>query len=154
MKRKRKGTIDLSEPKRPKINFPDKLRFYDDLGSFKHGDNVIVSVETFRGLATAEQRGVLHWYCTELSEYLGIEMLEFKEMMKLKFAQKPKLDQDDNPIVDPETGEMMLYLQSTEKMNTIEKFEFTEKIRIWALDFLQYELPLPDKNYKLFKKTR
>lgn len=100
---------------------------------------------------TKEERGVLHWYCTALAKHLGMEMKEFKAVMAEKYIKKAQQDENGNDIFDPETGALLMYVPSTEDLNKFEYFEFTEKIRLWALDFISYELPLPDKNWKLFQ---
>lgn len=98
-----------------------------------------------------EQRGVLHWYCTALAKHLGMDMKEFKAAMAEKFLKRARQDASGNDIYDPETGALLMFVPSTEDLTKFEYFEFTEKIRMWALEFLEYELPLPDANWKLFQ---
>lgn len=113
-----------------------------------------ITIDKRRKPASNEQRGVLHWYCAEMAKYLGMEMLEFKAVMAYKYLRRVKQDEDGNDMFDPETGEQLMYTASTEDLDSSEKFEFTEKIRMWCLEYHNYELPLPDKNWKLFKQMK
>lgn len=152
MARKIKCTaiVKLDDPKNPSLQMTSKRGFQQDLMEFRNGQKVWVMVEPFYKQRSQNQNGVLHWYCTELADYLGMEMEDFKMMMKLKFLQRPKLDREGNEIVDPETGEIMMYIPSTKDLTTVEINDFIfEGIRKWALDFLNYELALPDTNYKI-----
>lgn len=126
--------------------------FIDDLVFFGNGTKLKLTIEKYYRQRSNSQNGVLHWYCTELADYLGMEMEDFKTMMKQKFLTWPVPDKRDNGeewLYDPETGEVMTYIPSTSDLTTVQMMDFIEKIRMWALYFLKYELPLPDANYKI-----
>lgn len=92
---------------------------------------------------------MLHWYCDELAHEAGMEPDKFKELMKFKFLKRPVLTKAGDYVVDESTGEVEMYVPSTTELNTAEMVTFTDQIRQWGIDFLNYTLPLPDENYKL-----
>lgn len=147
------ATVDLSDPKNPRISMQHKSIFIDDLNFFGHGTKLKLTIEKYYKQRSLNQNGVLYWYCTELANYLGMEVEDFKVMMKGKFLTWPvpdkRPDSEEEYLYDPETGEVLTYQPSTADLTTVEMSDFIEKIRMWALDYLNYELPLPDKNYKI-----
>lgn len=150
MMKKHLARLETQDDGTKKLTFIQPQGFKEDLKLFKDG-RVWITIENYKPTRSQASNNVLHWYCKELADYLGIEPKEFKEMMKLKFLIRPKVNNDGEEMVDMETGEMLMYVPSTSKLNTEEMMIFTDKIRVWAMDFLKYVLPLPDKNYKLFK---
>jgi hypothetical protein len=67
-----------------------------------------------------------------------------KSVLKRLFLTRDVLDKDGDPVVNPKTGEVLTYVQDTSALSTVEMMEFTEQIRLWAMDFDIY-LPLPDE---------
>lgn len=143
------GVVLVSDGQQPRWSLQNKELFMNDLSYFGDGTKIKITIEHFYPQRSLKQNGVLHWYCTELAEEVGVEPEDFKMMMKMKFLQREKLDKHGNLIGDPETSEVMMYIPSTSELTTSEMAEFIEKIRLWALDYLNYELPLPDANYKI-----
>ena len=123
--------------------------FINDLQMFGPGERIKVTLETYFRQRSLKQNGVLHWYCDELSQECSMEPEKFKELMKYKFLRRPVLNKMGEEIVDESTGEVEWYVPSTTELDTKEMAEFTENIRMWGLEFLNYELPLPDENYKI-----
>lgn len=97
---------------------------------------------------TLRQNGLLHWYLQEIADHTGMEMLKIKEALKYKYLSRPLLDDHGNETVE-DTGEVLSYIPSTADLSTVEMSEFTEKIRVWANDFLGLQLPLPDEDTEL-----
>lgn len=149
MRRKSLGRINLSDPDNPRVDLVSKKSFLADLRDFKHDERVWLVTETYYKQRTLAQNNVIHWYCTEISSETGMELEEVKSLMKLKFLQRPILDKDGIERVDVETGEVMNYIPSTAELSTIEAMEFTEKIRMWSLEFLGIHLPLPNEEQEL-----
>lgn len=149
MKRRGLARINLTDPAHPKLDFVSKNAFLNDLKDFKDGQRVWVEVSTYYRQRSLAQNNVIHWYCTEISNETGMDLEEVKSLMKLKFLQRPILDKDGIERVDEETGEVMHYIPSTAELSTVEAMEFTEKIRVWCMEFLNIVLPLPEQEQEL-----
>lgn len=149
MKRKQLARIDLSDPKNPKINFNSLDAFRDDLRQFKQDERIWITVERYYRKRTTEQNNVLHWYLQEISDETGMEMLDVKEQMARKYLTVELKDNNDEIRVDPETGEVMTRVMSTTELNTVSFNEYTEKIRLWANEYLNMSLPLPNEEPEL-----
>lgn len=148
MKKTAIATVDLSDVKNPRIIMNNKDIFLDDLRFFGDGTRLKLTIEKYYKQRSLSQNGVLHWYLTELAEEVGMEMQDFKSIMGLKFLQRPKLDRNGEEIAD-ENGEVLMYIPSTSDLDTAEMTVYIEKIRMFGLEVLNYELPLPDANYKI-----
>lgn len=131
------------------VRWLDRNVFLYNLGLFGPDVKLRITVEHYHPQRSLKQNAVLHWYCQELAEECGMEAEDFKMMMKMKFITRPALDKTGNWIIDPSTGEVMTYIPSTSDLDTKEMTELIEKIRMFGLDVLNYELPLPDENYKI-----
>lgn len=110
---------------------------------------VLGTLKTMARKRSLKQNGVLHWYLNEIADHTGMDMAKIKEALKYKFVSKPLLDTNDQEMVDEDTGEVLSYIPSTTEMSTLEMLEFTDKIRLWAQDFLGLILPLPDEDHEL-----
>lgn len=148
MKRKQLARIDLSNPDKPKLIY-DLKAFRSDIRDFKHDQRVWIQIETYYRKRTVEQNNVLHWYLQEIADETGMEMLDVKEQMAKKYLTVDQLDKNDNIVCDPETGEVMTRVKSTTELSTVEFNDYTEKIRQWANEFLNLQLPLPNENAEL-----
>jgi len=113
--------------------------------SFKDGDRVTVEIKTRRKPRSLKQNSVLHWYINEIADETGIEPDDVKELLRHKYLAVDITDKDGEIIADKETGEVLRRYRSTTELSTVEFNEFTEKIRLWANDFLNLQLPLPDE---------
>ena len=149
MKRKALGKIDLSDPLNPKVSLISKKSFQDDLRAFKDGSKVWMQVETYYKQRSLKQNSVLHWYLSEIADETGMEMADVKSQMAKKYLTVDQKDKNDNVVCDPETGEVMTRTMSTTELTTMEFNDYTEKIRMWANDYLNLSLPLPSEPVEL-----
>ena len=148
MKRKQLARIDLSNPDKPKIIFNSVRAFNADLKDFKNNQRIWVQVETYRKTRSLEQNKVLHWYINEISEETGQDANDIKDVLKKKFLTVALLDKDGEIIAD-NNGEVLERVKNTSELNTVEFNEFTEKIRLFAQEFLNIYLPLPNEEVEL-----
>lgn len=149
MKRKQIGVIDRSNPEDPFIKLSNEKSFKQDLGDFKDGQRVWIEVSTYYRKRSLEQNNALHWYFKEISDETGIEFDEVKDQMAKKFLMTDVLDKNGDIVADPETGEVMRRQLSTTELSTVQFMDYMDRVRLWANEFLNMELPEPDKNYKL-----
>lgn len=144
MKRKQLARIDLSNPDKPKIIFNSVKAFNSDLMDFKHNQRIWVQVETYSKTRSLEQNKVLHWYINEISEETGQDPEDIKDVLKNKFLKVALLDKNGEVMAD-NNGEVLERVRNTSELNTLEFNEFTEKIRLFAQEFLNLYLPLPNE---------
>lgn len=142
MKRKQLARIDLSDSEKPKLVY-DARSMKEDIKAFKEGERVWVTIERYYRKRTLEQNRVLHWYFNEISDETGMSMDEVKEFFASKFLTVDMVDNNGEIRCDPETGEVMTRVKSTTELNTVEANEYSEKIRMWANEYLNLQLPLP-----------
>lgn len=131
------------------VEFQDWSVFQYNLSLFAAGTKLRVTIENYAPQRSLKQNGVLHWYIAELAEECGMEADRFKARMGDKFLRRPLLDKDGEYIYDPSTGEVEMYVPSTSDLDTAEMAVYIDKIRLWGLEFLGVDLPLPDENYKI-----
>lgn len=148
MKREIIGRVNHSNPNQ-KVLILDERAFRAMLLDFKDQGKVRITIQTLYKTRSNPQNSVFHWYCDLIADEVGMEPEDVKIMMKKKFYMVPMVDVNGNEVVDPETGEIFLVPGSTAKMDTMQMFDFTEKIRLWSDEFLGTSLPLPDANYKI-----
>lgn len=150
MKSKQLAWVDLeSDPGKPKLRLTDKDQVTNFLEGHKHEQRVWVNLETYYPKRSLKQNNTLYWYIDLIAEETGYEREFLKEYFAKKFLTVPMLDADENEIPDPETGEVLTKVLSTAKLTTVEFMEYTERIRVWCIEFLNFELPEPDRNIKL-----
>jgi len=149
MKRKNLGKVNLSDPNNPKIDLVSKGSFQADLKDFKDGQRVWLEVSTYYRQRTTAQNSLFHVYCQEIANDTGQDLETVKSTIKTKYAQKAMVDSDGNEIVDPNTGDVAMYVQDTKDMNTVEMATLTENTRMFALEFFGIHLPLPEEQTEL-----
>lgn len=148
MKRKQLAKIDLSNPDKPTLKLSSNKSFLSDLKDFKHEERVWVQIESYRKIRSLEQNKVLHWYINEISEETGQDADDIKDVLKKKFLTVALLDKDGEIMAD-NNGEVLERVKNTSELNTVEFNEFTEKIRLFAQEFLSIYLPLPNEAVEL-----
>lgn len=136
------------------VQFPNETFVYRDIKSaFKDQDKVTIEIKTRRKPRSLRQNAYLHMCLQMISDETGNSLETVKNTMKAMYAKKPLLDKDGHEIADVESGEVAYTIQDTRDMNTIEAMDFTEKVRMFARDFLMMELPLPDEQIDLKLKN-
>jgi len=111
---------------------------------FRHLEKVTVQIKTRRKARSLVQNRLCHAYFGIIASESGNTLETVKSVLKRLFLTRDVLDKDGDPVVNPKTGEVLTYVQDTSALSTVEMMEFTEQIRLWAMDFDIY-LPLPDE---------
>lgn len=121
-------TIDFS-------SYNEKQKLYDYLKTLK-GKN-LVKIEKYKKQRTTPQNsyywGVVLKY---ISDETGFSVEEMHEVLKFKFLQKSKVTKG---------GQLETYIQSTSELTTEEFEEFLDKVRLWSINFLGLNIPLPNE---------
>jgi len=154
MKRRQPARIDKSNPDQPMVIFSNIKAFVGDLKDFPDGARIWVELESYYRKRTLSQNNLLHFYCDEIAQETGMEMLAVKEQMAKKYLTVEVVDKNCNVVADPETGEVMTRVKSTSELDTVEFASFVDKIWLWANDFLNLQLPQPDPNHKSDKNFK
>lgn len=147
--RKYDGHIIHTGDKDVSIHFPNAAFVYADLASaFTDNEKVTVEIKSRRKPRNLAQNAYLHMCLQMIADETGNDLEAVKSTVKAMYAKKALLDKDGDVIYDPSTGEQAMYIQDTRDMSTIEAFEFTEKVRMFAIDFCNIILPLPEEQIK------
>jgi len=132
------------------LHVPQDVWWFKELkNAFKDGERVTVEVKTRRKPRSLSQNSLFHVYCQEIADETGNDMESVKATLKALYARKPLLDKEGEPIYNKATGEPAEYVQDTRDMSTIEMAELTEKTRVFAMDFLNIVLPLPEEQKQI-----
>lgn len=107
-----------------------------------------VTMQRVRKVNTDEQKGYL-WGCVyplvldALIDAGWDNITDCKQVHALcldKFAK--------TKAINYQTGEIVEFPDSTAEMNTVEMMTYTDKIREWAREYLNTEIPDPDPNWR------
>lgn len=149
MKTRKLGRVVHSEGKvKLVMNEPGCLT--DFMEQLEDNQRVWVTIEKYYRKRSVSQNNVLHWYLQEISDETGHERDWLKDFFAKKYLTEDlRHAETDEILCDPETGEVLTRVRSTTELNTVEFNEYTEKIRMYANDFFNLQLPLPDQNAKL-----
>ena len=114
----------------------DKRRLYDILKGFT--GKKLVKIEKYRKKRSLNENRYYHGVVLRyISEATGFTGEEAHEVCKNRFLVYKKADKLN--------GEEFSVTKSTTELNTLEFEEYLEKIRMWALDFLDCLIPLPNE---------
>lgn len=144
----KKQTIAFVKDDAESIRVIDAGMFKEFLRDFGAGAKLKLTIEHYHYKRSNKQNSVLHWYCQDLSEECGMQVDDFKMMMKMKFLKRVALNKDGEEMAD-ENGELLTYIPSTAILDKAEMGIFIEQIRLFGIEMLGYVLPEPDENYKL-----
>ena len=67
---------------------------------------------------------------------------DVKNFLKSRFARKQ--------VVNPDTGEVLEFIQPTSEMSTAEMTEFIEQVRQFASEYLGVDIPSPNEQLQIF----
>lgn len=149
MQKKNLAVINLEDPTKPKLEFLSKRAFINDLKDFSHKDKVWVIVEKYYPKRSLKQNNLLHLYLGEIAKETGMQLEQIKEALKKKFLTVPLTNKDGEIIADKESGEILERVRGTSELTVTEFMEFTENVRIWAMEFLGIYLPLPEEQVQI-----
>lgn len=149
MQKRNLAIINLSDPNIPKLDLLSKKSFTEDLKDFKDKDRVWIVVETYYPKRSLKQNNLLHLYLSEISKETGAQLEQIKDALKKKFLTVPLTTKDGEIIADKSSGEVLERVKGTSELTVIEFMEFTENVRLWAMDFLGLYLSLPEEQVEL-----
>ena len=125
---------------------PISTRNYDfALQSFEDGTKITWTVESYRRSISLSQMNYIHKIFHWIGEYTGEDPKQIKEALKARFGLRESIKNKKGEELCDENGEVMEKLKSLSEYNTEETSSFIEKIRMWARDFLGYEIPDADR---------
>lgn len=145
----KKQTIAFVKDDLSGLRMLDKDLVLSFLRDFGAGCKLKLTIEKYSPQRSLKQNKVLYWILDLLSEEASIEPERLKELLKYKFLKRPMLDKNGEAVIDESTGEVEWYVPSTTELSKIEFMDFIDKIYVWSSEFLGYELPIPDENYKI-----
>ena len=126
------------------FNFPNERFVWKDIrDAFEYGAKCTLTIATRRKPRSLKQNAVLHWYINAIADETGMAAEDVKEVLRHKFLSEDIVDRNGEIMADKSSGEVLKRYKSTTELSTVEMITFTDKIRIWALDFLNLTLPLP-----------
>lgn len=132
------------------IHFPNETYVLADIKKlFKDQERVTIEVKSRKKIRNIDQNAYLHLCLQMIADETGNSLDAVKTTLKALYAKQPLLYRNGDPIVDKSSGEIAHYIQDTRYMSTVECFEFTEKVIMFARDFCAIVLPQPDENIKL-----
>lgn len=125
---------------------PLSKRNYDfALQSFEDGTKITWTIENYRRAISLSQMSYVHKIFHWIGEYTGEDPKQIKEALKARFGIRESLKNKNGEEVCDDNGEVMEKLKSLSEYNTEETSALIEKIRMWASDFLGYEIPDADR---------
>lgn len=131
------------------IHFNNEGYCYKDLKeSFGDGSKITVEIKSRRKPRSLPQNAYLHMVLQMIADETGNSLEVIKTTLKAMYAKKPLLDKEGEPIYDKSTGEAVSYIQDTSDMSTIEAMEFTDNVRMFAMDYCGINIQLPEENIK------
>ena len=149
MQKRNLAIINLSDPDKPKLDFLSKKSFTEDLKDFKDKDRVWITVEKYYAKRSLKQNNLLHLYLSEIAKETGMQLEPIKDALKKKFLTVALTTKDGEIMADKSTGEVLERVKGTSELTVTEFMEFTDNVRVWAMEFLGLILPLPEEQVEL-----
>lgn len=121
------------------------------MDAFDDGIKVTVTVEHFKRKRSLSQNNYAHFVIGMIADETGEDINQLKEALKARYGLRESItDREGNEVAD-ENGEVVERLKSTSAYTTTEMTEFIEKIRRWAAEFLNMNIPDADvyRNYNI-----
>lgn len=121
------------------------------MDAFDDGIKVTVTVENFKRKRSLSQNNYLHFAIQMIAEETGEEMELLKDALKARFGLREAITSKSGEELCDENGEVLERLKSTSDYTTSEMSDFIDKIRMWALEFLNINIPDADtyRNYNI-----
>jgi hypothetical protein len=149
MQKRNLAIVNLTDPNKPKLDFLSKKNFLNDLKDFKDKDRVWIVIEKYYTKRSLKQNNLLHLYLSEIAKETGMQLEQIKDALKKKFLTVELTTKDGEIIADKESGEVLERVRGTSELTVVEFMEFTDNVRIFAMEFLGIYLPLPDEQTEL-----
>lgn len=117
------------------ITIRNKRGFVLDVNTFFKGKLFKMRLFAYRKTRSLEQNGLMHVYFTEIALETGLTMQKVKDMMKKEFLTVDVENGYGEKVINPVTGQVMTRVMDTSELNTLEAFEFCEKVKLFVQDF-------------------
>jgi hypothetical protein len=153
MQKRNLAIVNLSDPKKPKLDFLSKQNFINDIKDFNDKDRVWIVVEKYYSKRSLKQNNLLHLYLSEIAKETGMQLEQIKDALKKKFLTVALTTKDGEIVADKESGEVLERVRGTSELTVVEFMEFTDNVRVWAMEFLGIYLPLPEEQTELKLKN-
>lgn len=121
-----------------------------DLETGNLNGQYVIKVMKFVPKRTDAQVKVYRWFCRLISEETGTPYEAVSRYVKCKFCP-----------IDPETANVKQFFlpnynnfRNIADLSIVEMSNLLDNIRIWAQDYLNIALPIPDKGYEHKKGTK
>ena len=108
-----------------------------------------IEISRYQKSRSVKQNSVFHWYCKEIAEETGMAADIVKACVKKKFLTTDITGEDGMPVCDTATGEILQYIKDTSDLTTVEMMALCENLRLWAMEFFNLYLPLPNEETEL-----
>jgi hypothetical protein len=149
MQKRNLAIVNLSDPNKPKLDFLSKQNFMNDIKDFNDKDRVWIVVEKYYSKRSLKQNNLLHLYLSEIAKETGMQLEQIKDALKKKFLTVALTTKDGEIVADKESGEVLERVKGTSELTVVEFMEFTDNVRVWAMEFLGIYLPLPEEQTEL-----
>jgi hypothetical protein len=153
MQKRNLAIVNLTDHTKPKLDFLSKKNFLEDLKDFKDKDRVWIVIEKYYAKRSLKQNNLLHLYLSEIAKETGMQLEQIKDALKKKFLTVALTTKDGEIIADKESGEVLERVRGTSELTVVEFMEFTDNVRLWAMEFLGIYLPLPEEQTELKLNT-
>lgn len=128
------------------FHFPNERYVYNDLhDAFHDQSKCTMEIKSRRKPRNLPQNAYLHLCLQMIADETGNDLEVVKTTVKAMYAKKPLLDKEGEPIYDKNTGEQAMYIQDTRDMSSVEFMNFTTQVHLFAQEFLNMRLPLPNE---------
>jgi hypothetical protein len=78
-----------------------------------------------------------------------MQLEPIKDALKKKFLTVALTTKDGEIMADKSTGEVLERVKGTSELTVTEFMDFTDNVRVWAMEFLGLILPLPEEQVEL-----
>ena len=96
---------------------------------------MVMTLKRIRSKRSNPQNSLIHVYFDIIAKETGNSLERVKNILKSHFLTTDLLDEYDEPVVNPKTGEPITYVRDTSDLKVGEMIEFTENVRMFAMDF-------------------
>lgn len=128
------------------FEYPNAKWVHSDIKeTYADGERVTNTIKIRRKPRSLSQNGLFHAYCGIIAEETGNSLERVKSTLKGLYAKRPFKYKDDNDVINEQTGEVLTYIQDTSDMSTVEFGALIDKTRMFAAEWFQINLPLPEE---------
>lgn len=97
------------------------------LKDFGNGTKLVMTLENYQRTRSLGQNNLLHWYSSIIAKEIGEDRHALKQELKSRYGVwEERLDRNGEPLVDEETGEILMKLKSTSRYTKEEMSELID----------------------------